>query len=320
MQDNAAIGFAVGLVVVKMSLLWVWLSHLIYVALMDNAVDLPVTSALSIALSTSFHCGEDSQSYNIMKPAVAIQLRSLFLEALIVIIAFTSITSAFTHHKMFPLCTLKNTCKSAAAMTSLYNYHNSDPEAESDIMNDGSSTSIGDVVQNLHGGKYQFSETQYLAGSSMAGQQFAESLYSGGNDGSILGEFDNEDEELPKWALRLQDMSVQSTKTILDTLTFDSMHTSHTITIKNDERSWEIYHAFILPNNGSGVFRVSPSTGSLAPRGGASNVCDETKPYSDTVDICIECTREGVGGGEENLWLFIVGTEAEAWRYCLRIV
>jgi hypothetical protein len=39
------------------------------------------------------------------------------------------------------------------------------------------SKSIGDVVQNLHGGKYKFSsETQYLAGGSVIGQQFAESF------------------------------------------------------------------------------------------------------------------------------------------------
>ena len=41
-----------------------------------------------------------------------------------------------------------------------------------------STTSIGSVVQNLHEGKYQFSDTQYLAGSSLVGQQFAESLYA----------------------------------------------------------------------------------------------------------------------------------------------
>ena len=31
--------------------------------------------------------------------------------------------------------------------------------------------SIGELTQNLHGGKYQFSDTQYLSGNSIIGQQ-----------------------------------------------------------------------------------------------------------------------------------------------------
>ena len=40
-----------------------------------------------------------------------------------------------------------------------------------------SNRSIGDVVNNLHGGKYQFQES-YVAGSSKIGREFAESLYA----------------------------------------------------------------------------------------------------------------------------------------------
>ena len=78
------------------------------------------------------------------------------------------------------------------------------------------------MVQNLHGGKYQFSsETQYLAGGSVIGRQFAESLYSSspiesdcyvGED--VIENVDEEGGELPKWAKRLQTYEEQSTKPI----------------------------------------------------------------------------------------------------------
>jgi len=211
-----------------------------------------------------------------------------------------------------------------------------------------SSSSIGDVVQNLHGGKYQFSETQYLAGGSVAGRQFAESLYSScDNDDDNDGNGDNE-EDLPRWAMRLQDPTTTSAAAelaVMDELKFDNEHKMHSIVIKNEERSWERYYAFLLPNNhddnknkrkgvvssssgsGDSCFRVSPSTGSLAPRGGASNVCDMTKPYSDSAIISIEwnvgVAVEGVGGDDDrknNDWLLVVGTEAQVWKYRLSIV
>ena len=194
-----------------------------------------------------------------------------------------------------------------------------DPSAEDD--NNNMSTSIGDVVQNLHGGKYQFSD----AGNSFVGQQFAESLYSGGS-GQVYEVDDNDDDDA-KWVLLLQDMSEQSTKPILDTLLFDKENTVHTISIQNEERSWEKYYAFLLPKNDvkdddASYYKLSsPKGGSLAPRGGASNVCDPSQPYSDSSAITIEWI-----GGEwtdncvaENMRLLVVGTEAKVWRYaCLR--
>ena len=92
----------------------------------------------------------------------------------------------------------------------LYNYQSSGKDGANTNQDSLSNAkSIGDVVQNLHGGKYQFSETQYLAGSSLIGQQFAESLYSSSSEGEhdegIIGIDDDDDTELPKWAIRLQD-------------------------------------------------------------------------------------------------------------------
>ena len=119
---------------------------------------------------------------------------------------------------------------------------------------------------------------------------------------------------------------------IRDTLIFSTQQqsSSHTITITNDERSWEKFYAFILPpspsighstnnNKSSPVpFSVSPSNGTLAPRGGASNLCDETKPYLDYANISIE--RIGGAANDKDGWLLVVGTEAEVWRYRLAVV
>jgi len=184
--------------------------------------------------------------------------------------------------------------------------------------------SIGDVVKNLHGGKYQFSDTQYLAGNSLIGQEFAESLYSsGGVDESNV----DEDEECQKWVLRLQDPTEQSTKPTSGTLMFDEQHTSHSITIKNDERSWEKYYAYILSTSSSHIdvcpFRIiSQTTGVLAPRGGASNLCGDESTYLDNAIISIEWRigSSGDSGIAANDWLLVVGTEAEVWRYRLTVV
>lgn len=179
---------------------------------------------------------------------------------------------------------------------------------------DAASTSVGDLVQNLHGGKYIFSETQYLAGGSSVGKQFAESLYSGTNEDDEEGG----EEELPKWALRLQDTAEQSTKPVLGILRFNQEQKVNTVSVTNEERSWEKFYAIVHPP-GDGTFVLSPVSGSLAPRGGASNACDETKPYPDSATIAVEWVGQ-YAGGVENDRLLVIGTEAEVWRYYLSVV
>ncbi|KAL7525091.1 hypothetical protein ACHAWF_001207 [Thalassiosira exigua] len=182
-------------------------------------------------------------------------------------------------------------------------------------------TSVGDVVRNLHGGKYRFSETQYLAGGSATGREFAESLCAGGGEEEATPD-DDDMGELPNWAKKLADFAEQSSKPLLGTLTLEEHNEMHTITIKNDERSWEKFYAFVLPDDGGGAvgFGISPASGTLAPRGGASNACDDTRPYSDEATIAIERRggADAVAKGEERL--LVAGTEAEAWRYRLRVV
>ena len=182
---------------------------------------------------------------------------------------------------------------------------------------DSRSTSIGDITQNLHGGKYQFSETQYLAGGSLMGQQFAESLYSSSCDDEVSGV--EEDFEIPKWALKLQQPDEHEGKQRTSALTFTDSEKSHTISITNDERSWEQYFAYVLSSTVEQSFQISPLRGHLAPRGGASNACDASKPYSDSAHITIELSGNDHADivGEEVL--LVVGTEAEVWRFELNI-
>lgn len=195
---------------------------------------------------------------------------------------------------------------------------NQEPSSDQWIETTSSSTSIGDITQNLHGGKYQFSETQYLAGGSLMGQQFAESLYSScDNEDSLM----EEEDELPKWALKLQQPDEHKGKQLAGTLTFNDSTKSHTVSITNDERSWEKYYVYVLPNNTvQQSFQLSSLRGHLAPRGGASNACDASKPYSDSAHITIELISEdyatNIAGDEV---LLIVGTEAEIWRYRLNV-
>ena len=207
-----------------------------------------------------------------------------------------------------------------------------------DFSSSSKKKSIGELTQNLHGGKYQFSDTQYLSGNSIIGQQFAESLYSSsssGGSGSCNMDNNDEDfmdnEEIPKWAMRLQQPSEHKKgRQLTGTLTFTSSNNTHTITIKNEERSWEQYFAYIFrssDNNNSiaateaseDLFQLSSVRGHLAPRGGASNACDASKPYLDSADIRIEFVgdpQQAVVKDEE--LLLVVGTEAEVWRWQLK--
>ena len=172
--------------------------------------------------------------------------------------------------------------------------------------------SVGDVTGNLHGGKYLFSSDQYIAGGSLAGREFAESLYGCGDDENVI-ESDDDDAHLSKWVQRLVDPNEQRDRPFVGTLSFDNDARIHRVTIKNDERSWERFYAFVLPvdEDASECFEIRPTSGSLSPRGGASNACDETKPYSDSAKVSIEWKGDGTEGGV----MFVIGTEAEVWRY-----
>lgn len=180
--------------------------------------------------------------------------------------------------------------------------------------------SIGEVVNYLHGGKYQFQDS-FMAGSTRVGQEFAHSLYSS----DIEAE---DDKDIANWALRLMDPLVHIDERITDSFVFyKNCFEERTITIKNYERSWERFHVFVFSwNQGDerlnkddnmNTLMTCPSTGVLAPRGGASNACDENAPYSDSAEINIKW----IGGRNScDEYLLVVGTETEVKRYLLKEV
>ena len=152
---------------------------------------------------------------------------------------------------------------------------------------------------------------------------------SSGGSGSCVDNDDEDfmdNEEIPKWAMRLQQPTEHKGRQLTGILTFTSSNNVHTITIKNEERSWEQYFAYILgssDNNNSiaataseDLFQLSSVRGHLAPRGGASNACDASKPYLDSADIRIEFVGDPQAAVDEEL-LLVVGTEAEVWRWQL---
>ena len=104
----------------------------------------------------------------------------------------------------------------------------------------------------------------------------------------------------------------------------DGIFHTATVSVRNDERTWEKYYAKILPGpmevtEAEDVpFRVVPRSGFLVPRGGASNACDASKPYSDAVTMHVS-RRYGVTINKEEVWWLVFGTEEEKWYYLLKL-
>jgi hypothetical protein len=154
--------------------------------------------------------------------------------------------------------------------------------------------SIGDVVQGLHGGKYQFSD----AGINFEGQQFAEMSYSSGG----VQEENYDDEPIPNWALERRAQSESPPEGCPGLSIGPSGNTA--VEISNDERSWEKYYGFVI-GAASSSYSIEPRVGMLAPRGGANN-------FSDSATIKIS---GNVNAGVDT-WILLC-TEAETWVYRL---
>lgn len=152
---------------------------------------------------------------------------------------------------------------------------------------------IGDIVQGLHGSKYQFND----AGANFEGQQFAEMGYS---SGEVLVESYENNPIVPQWALKMKEMTPPTNAPAL------RLNDKVSVNIRNDERSWEKYYAFIV-GPAAETTTVRPWVGQLAPRGG-SNM------FSDSAVLEISCPTSCVVDEESFL---VIGTEAEKWFYKL---
>jgi hypothetical protein len=200
---------------------------------------------------------------------------------------------------------------------------------------DGRTSSVGNYVQGVHGGKYQFEDA---GGATFAGRQFAESLYSSDpNEGVVCNGLMEDNDPIPAWALRMGSATKLGTLDPLQKypVLFVSSCQAATITITNDERSWEHYFCKLVQVTLGGtilddlavwphqqpadcVVAVSPTKGHLAPRGGSSNLCDPNNPYSDSAQIQIQLANSVLTKGHHHLLL--IGTEAETWPYWIQVV
>ena len=176
-----------------------------------------------------------------------------------------------------------------------------DPDATRD-----SSKSVGDVVKGVHGGKYQFSSGGFEA---FAGGEFAEALAA---SSSTEVEDANDAEPWPSWATELKKNGGN-----VETVSLDANGIAR-LRVTNIYRSWEVFYASFLDAAAEDVFEISPTKGHLAPRGGANNVCDESKPYSDSVELTVRM-RGGDGGQRDGPCVcgVVVRTEENSWLFQL---
>jgi hypothetical protein len=98
------------------------------------------------------------------------------------------------------------------------------------------------------------------------------------------------DDLLPKWALR-------PPGTPSGILQLAPPHFRCTVCISNPDISWEPFHARLVPSPSTpsalaAAIRVDHARGVLAPRGGANNACDSTKPYPDSCTLTLSLARD----------------------------
>lgn len=179
---------------------------------------------------------------------------------------------------------------------------------------------IGEVVQGLHGGKYQFGHDAASSPLSFEGRQFAETGYSSGeNHPTSPNSLENE--PLPNWAGRLVEFPLPSTNdptvhkiSVADLMMDDGAEIM--ISIQNEERSWELYYAFAVGPLSKHV-SITPPVGQLAPRGGVQTFSDAA-----TLAVTLHDPKavEGFATCDDPVnnpsWI-IVGTEAEKWFWQL---
>ena len=138
--------------------------------------------------------------------------------------------------------------------------------------------SITSVVGSLHDGKYDF------GAASTDAQQFAAALASSTAASAADADADA-DSGRPSWA------SAWLAEVDRDgVLRFGAQRSSTTVYVTNIYSTWERYYASVLGDEAS-AFELGRAEGTLAPRGGANNVCDPSKPYSDRARVVIKCVR-----------------------------
>uniref|UniRef100_A0A7S4UN97 NADH:ubiquinone oxidoreductase intermediate-associated protein 30 domain-containing protein n=1 Tax=Ditylum brightwellii TaxID=49249 RepID=A0A7S4UN97_9STRA len=196
--------------------------------------------------------------------------------------------------------------------------------------------SVSDYMGGHHAGKFDF-DTRISGVTSLNYEKsliFDDLAGSDGSDGiKILASIEDHDSD-PKWATRNVFGSSGDSSTVLIEGTInlaenDAVNSGVGVMVKNDEISWEPFYvtieklgqrtAIISPSELG--LRISPSNGNLAPRGGANNACDESRPYSDRWEIKISKTSSNYAkkdydaclDGSINDLCLVVRTEMDFW-------
>ena len=176
----------------------------------------------------------------------------------------------------------------------------------------GTRRSLGEVVGGVHGGKYQFG----LRGDAgYTGDAFASALASSSSADATRDAAD--DEPWPRWAMELRrprgGSVAEAPENEMTPLRL--VDGSATVRVTNAYRTWERFYASVLPRSAS--FAIEPCSGPLAPRGGANNVCDAAKPYSDHVDIRVRKVGDSPISDSEEEAVLLVRTEEDQWLWRL---
>jgi hypothetical protein len=158
------------------------------------------------------------------------------------------------------------------------------------------------VVGGVHGGKYQFGERGAVG---YDGRQFAESLASAAADSACEREGAAAVPELPGWA-----RSPTPHEGSAVAVHFHALGDEQTVQFCNPYRTWEPWYAAVVGDGASG-FELEASSGTLAPRGGANNVCDASQPYPDCAQLRVRCLASPASGS------LVINIEQDKWTFSL---
>ena len=145
--------------------------------------------------------------------------------------------------------------------------------------------------------------TNSVCDAGYTGGAFAEALATSGAADETR---DADAEAWPVWATERKGRSFEEGELSLQ-------GGAGTCSITNAYRTWERYYVSVLPLEARGRFAVRPECGWLAPRGGANNACDPSKPYADRAVIEVERLEEGEATAAQQLLL--IRTEEEQWLF-----
>lgn len=168
--------------------------------------------------------------------------------------------------------------------------------------------SVGDYMGGVHAGKYEF-DTRISGVTSFNYEKSIIFDRIAGPARKILAKIDAA--VIPPWASRPVDLGAK----VQGIINLKGKKEDCMATIRNDEISWEQFYARVEYSAGSAEneFRVTPCNGCLAPRGGANNACDETRPYTDECLVTISRVADAplLHGEHERVLFLVVRTELD---------